>query len=309
MEEQTVQTEVIEMTLEDKLAGELRVFDPVTAGLEKTKQSASALVVKDKDDIEGYKLVKSFRKKTIRKLIRKVSDERKKVKRFYLEAGRAIDARAKEVTDELLAAEQICLDKEKVVEDEIKRIEEEHKEKLKQRNFSLMKVGSSFDPEMVANLDDEEFQNMLKIETDRYNAEQEELEAERKRGVEAQRLLKVEQDKRAEAERKIKEEREEMVREREAIASERQKLEEQKAAVVHKEPLADTKDLSDIPSVGDEQSFAVGVGQLTDEYVQRICTTYPTLESAWNRIMELEHQLGLVVVINDPKENGASDVG
>ena len=99
--------------LKTRLEQELTVFDPIVAGLSQLESEAKTLKVKDLEDKDGYKAVKSFRTQKLVKLRGAIEEKRTEVKSFYLNAGKAIDSKAKEITSKITALEDICKSQEK----------------------------------------------------------------------------------------------------------------------------------------------------------------------------------------------------
>ncbi len=114
----------------NKLKQELSVFEPMAAMLEGLKHQYD--IVHTAETKEGYAVLKDG-VKDVGKVVRAIEKARKEKKSFYLETGRAIDRKAKEVTflfSEILGPMK-ALKKEK--DDEVARIKAERIAKLQAR--------------------------------------------------------------------------------------------------------------------------------------------------------------------------------
>lgn len=200
----------------DMVLKEVAVFDPIVAGLEELKATALGLVVASPEDMVSYQQVKSFRNSKLVKLRTTVEAKRKEIKKFYLDAGDAIDAKAKEVTKKIQEIEGICKKQESIVDDyqeQLKRrIEAERKERLRSRIEALQAVRGVLDSTQLEAMSDEEFQKHLAVESARFNAEKHHQEMQLAEMARLKAALELEAKAREQERRKVEEAQREVAR-------------------------------------------------------------------------------------------------
>lgn len=179
------------------------------------------------DDKVGIKAVDEARKE-VKRLKIQVENRRKELKADALEYGRKVDAAAKQLSEPLEALEASLAGKQKLVTDEIAKIEQQKADELfASRRDRLAVYGAEVPERILRIMREDEFNNALcaaqsahedKLRRDAEEAEKaelqraenERLEAERKKlETERQELEKAKQeqaDREAEAQRKIEQE-------------------------------------------------------------------------------------------------------
>jgi len=288
-----------------KIELELAVFNPIESGLAELALTASKLLVKGVDDKEGCKEVKAFRTGTLVKLRGAVESKRKEIKSFYLEAGRAIDARSNEIQGKIEIIESQCKAQENIVDDEVARIkaEEDAKKKaiLDERIAKLQAVKAGFSVNDLLLMPEVQFLELLNNETNRFDQEESDriskekeltelrakqadadrkLEVERNKAEKAnQELIKIQQAelrKKDDENKKLAMERAEIDNKNQAEANERARvardLEANKQAEIKAQQLALEKARKE---VADKKLF------------DSVRTQFATIETAWVEIVRL----------------------
>lgn len=237
-------------TFDELIKTELRKYDDVMPKIEELKQELMPLtissgVIKDKDkvlpaDKDGYEKVS----KAIRFIVSKrtaVEDKRKELKADSLAYGRAVDARAKEITELISPIETHLKAQKQQVDDEIAIVEaqlqQEKQRKLQERHLRLVNAGMTAiantyiwnygdeTHELLAinleTMDDKDFEaeinKVIKLENDK----QEKIKQEEERKAEEQRLIQEQQEavrkQQQEEQEKLRIEQEKLQKEQDAI--------------------------------------------------------------------------------------------
>jgi len=234
-------------TFEQLVDTELAKYDSVIPKVEELKEQYLSLRIKSIDDKENYQIVKD----AIRFIVSKrteIEEKRKELKANSIAFGKAVDARAREITSLITPIEEYLKDEKARIDfeiEEIKRKEEEAKQaKIKQRHQMLVQfanmclVGNEYiwtNPNDVAHqetlasvnletLNDSEFADFVskisELDTQqqiRYNElqskkaeEEKKLAEEKEKLLEAQKQLLEEQEKLKAEQERMKKEMEEM---------------------------------------------------------------------------------------------------
>jgi hypothetical protein len=203
---------------DESIKAELKEYNITDASLKEIEKKYGELKIDGIKDKFGYAQVKEAAK-VVKSMRLDVESKRKELKASALERGRLIDAEAKRIKGQLEPIEQHLVSEKKSIDDEKERIkkEEEHRKQkiIQDRVVALSEVGVTPNIFLIQGMTDDQFEETLKQETKRYNAEQEE-----KRRQEAIRLEKEAEEQRA------REEAEKLRLEKEA--EERRLLEEEK---------------------------------------------------------------------------------
>lgn len=225
-----------DLNIQDQIAAAVATYSPTDAALAALREECMPLRTNGVDDKRAFSLVVEKRRE-VKKLRVAVEKRRKELKAGVLEYGRGIDGAAKEITAKLEPIEAHLIEQEKLVTDEVARIEREAEEarqaKLRDRMQALAAVGHHALPMEVRALDEDGYQLLLDTVT---HAHEEKLRAEAKAKAE-----------REAEEARLREEREKLDAERAAIAKERAALEAARAA---------ERELEDLPA-GPEQFAAL----------------------------------------------------
>lgn len=223
---------------EQHTAKELAKFNLNDAKIAELKSKYLQLVVSGPEDNENYLECKSAHQE-VKKLRISIEEKRKELKADAIKFERAVDARAKELTDGVSEVEKHLYDQRKVVEDEQKRIqakieadrlaeearlkkeEEDRIEAIRVENEAKEKAlkaeRDAFEAEKAEFArkkasDEQKIKDDAKRLVDEENARQAKIEAE-KRATE-----KAEADKKAAEEKRIKDENERIETEKAAKA-------------------------------------------------------------------------------------------
>lgn len=243
---------------ENFLQSELAKFNLTDTAISQLEKEYMNLSVINPQDEDGFNKVHQAKMVCV-KYRTEIEKTRKKLKQFYLETGRLIDAEAKRITQLLAPIESHLQEQENIVLDEQKRIEEEKKqaEQLRKDNRikELIGIGLSLNPltsiwgieEITVHdttlqiMTDNEFEDL----TDRAKLKAETL---RLKKIEEERIAKEEQDRlekqrqEQETERlrlqKIQEEQAEQARK---IKEEQDRLENEKLELKHRQELEEAK--------------------------------------------------------------------
>jgi hypothetical protein len=178
-------------TFEELVKTELTKFDVVVPKIEELKAQCLPLTINGLDDVDGYKAVSDALKFVVKKRT-SIEEKRKELKADSLAYGKAVDARAKEITLMLSPIEQHLREQKEQVDAELLRIEEakeaEKQKVMEARHKSLLDVGmqlignqyvnenygdySSFPAINLETLSDDDFFEHLAILTKLYTIEE-----------------------------------------------------------------------------------------------------------------------------------------
>lgn len=225
--------EITAPTFEQIVTTELTKFDAVTPKIEEISAEFMPLKTNGIEDKEAYEEVKKALKVMVTTR-NAVEEKRKELKADSLAFGRAVDARAKEITLMLSPIEEHLANEKKKVDEELEEIKRKEQAELQQKisnrhaklvNAGMVLVGNeykwscptsseSFPSINLETLSDEDFNeyanninNLNVSEKERIKKENELKEAESKR-------LAEEAAKIAEQQNKLKQEQEELLQER-----------------------------------------------------------------------------------------------
>ena len=131
-------------TFDETIKKELKKFDEVVPAIEELKKEFLPLKIASIEDKEGYNLVS----KSLRFVIGKrtaIEDKRKELKADSLAFGRAVDAKAKEITEMLSPIEEHLKSEKAKIDAEIeaikRKVEELKLQKIKDRHNLLISLG------------------------------------------------------------------------------------------------------------------------------------------------------------------------
>ena len=222
-------------TFEQLVQSELEKYDSVIPKVEELKAQYMSLSIKSIEDKDGYQQVKD----AIRYIITKrneIEEKRKELKADSLAYGRAVDARAREITSLITPIEEYLKEQKARIDEEIEEIrlreEQAQQAKLRAKHNALIEAGMTLvgneyiwtnpnnalhvETLAVVNLDtlsDTEFEkhvsqisNIIKKEMDIY------LQAEQKR-KQQEDILNQERERLLEEQTKLREEQEKMRKE------------------------------------------------------------------------------------------------
>jgi len=131
-------------TFDELVKTELTKFDDVVPKIEELKAQCLPLIINGLDDVDGYKAVSDALKFVVKKRT-SIEDKRKELKADSLAYGKAVDARAKEITQMLSPIEEHLREQKEQVDAEFLRIEEnkvaEKQKVMEARHKSLLDVG------------------------------------------------------------------------------------------------------------------------------------------------------------------------
>lgn len=287
--------------MDKKIEAELEVFDPIVAGLEQLKLEAVGFVVKDPTDKSGYDAVKQFRNQRVVKLKVAIEAERTRVKKFYLDAGREIDGRAKEIQAEIQKVIDYCRSQEAVVDDEIARVkaeaEEARRKVREERESKLVAVKAVLSSEILiglGELSEERFGELLQQQTARFEAE-ERARLEKERELEELRQAHLEAIKKQEEDRKKYEAAQvaliEAQKRENAELKRKAEEEKEKARALREQQEAEARAAKAKQEQEDRQKAeaeAKAQKEIADKKMYaEIKQQFPTLESAWIEIARL----------------------
>lgn len=239
-------------TADELIQKELVKYNEIVPKVEELKEMYLPLKISSIEDEEGYKEVATALRIMVGKRTA-IEDKRKELKAFSLKVGKAIDDKAKEITEMIAPIEQHLKAEKERIDNEKKRIEEEKaaakKAIVDARSKELMQFGCSFIPtenmyvwveregipeeqlhatnlELMDDADYTAFVDVLKAKNAQLVAimeqrEQEAAELKRKQEEEAERL-RVEQEQ-------VAKQKAELEAEKERIAKEVLELKREKA--------------------------------------------------------------------------------
>lgn len=238
MEPIEVEAEPITLGLERAIEGALAQLDPVAEGLAELRRRAAALELGDPDDAENEKAVRAFVSEVVSTRTG-LEALRKELKQPALDYGRALDARAKEIEQQLREIEAPGAAHLEAIAAERKRRREEaeaERQRLVEARYEeLRELGFTCTLRQVAEWDDEAFEEALALATTEHEArEQARREREAAEAAERAERERREAAQKAEFEKlqaALAEERAAAQREREAAEARIQAaLKEQEAA-------------------------------------------------------------------------------
>jgi hypothetical protein len=201
-------------TFDELVKTELTKFDAVIPKIEELKAQFLPLTIIDFNDTDGYKAVAEALKFVVKRRT-SIEDKRKELKADSLAYGKAVDARAREITQMLSPIEEHLREQKEKVDNELIRIETE-KETEKQlviqnRHKSLLDVGmqligneyinynypeySSFPVINLETLSEEDFDSHIAILKNLHNLEEFKRIGEEKRIAEEKAKFEEEQAK------------------------------------------------------------------------------------------------------------------
>lgn len=186
-------------------ADQLVKFDLTEAVIAKMSEEFFALKVESPDDLENYKKCDEARK-LVKKHRTAVEARRKDLKEESLTIGRMIDGKAKELTAKLLPIEEYLDAQKKIVDDEIKRKEQEairiKQERLQSRQAQISAVKGFVSAPTLEAMTNDEFIFTLQSLTEAFNKEEarKKAEAEELEKLRAERLAVEEKLKQLAAE-------------------------------------------------------------------------------------------------------------
>lgn len=178
-------------TFDELVKTELTKFDTVVPAIEELKAELLPLVIKDLEDAEGYKAVSEALRFVVKKRT-SIEEKRKELKADSLAYGKAVDARAREITQMLSPIEEHLRGQKEKVDAELLKIEEakelEKQKVLQDKHNKLLSAGmqlignqyvnekygehSSFPAINIETLSDEDFDSHIAILTNLYNLEE-----------------------------------------------------------------------------------------------------------------------------------------
>lgn len=207
---------------------QLKKYNLADIGIAKMEQEFKDLVIKDKDDTEGYKKVNSAIS-VVRSKRLEVEAVRKDLKADSLNYGRIVDAEAKRIQELIEPIETRLKNEKQYIDDEIRKIEEEKAAKEKAlidgRKNDLFNMGMLYNPsgslyykefvisEMeITVMNNQEFADYLekvnaqiKADEEAKAIEEQKQEDERKRLLEESEKLEKQKKEQEEAQAKIDE--------------------------------------------------------------------------------------------------------
>jgi hypothetical protein len=201
-------------TFDELVKTELTKFDEVVPKIEELKAQFLPLTIIDINDTDGYKSVSEALKFVVKKRT-SIEDKRKELKADSLAYGKAVDARAREITQMLSPIEQHLREQKEKVDDELLRMESvkqlEKQLVIQNRHKSLLDVGmqligneyvnnnysdySSFPTINLETLTDEDFDSHIAILKNLYNLEEFKRKGEEKRIAQEKAKFEEEQMK------------------------------------------------------------------------------------------------------------------
>lgn len=236
-------------TFDQLVNSELAKYDSVIPKIEELKERYLVLKINSIDDKDGYQQVKD----AIRFMVSKrgeIEEKRKELKADSIAFGKAVDARAREITSMITPIEEYLKEQKSKIDDELEAIrlreEEEKQSKIRKRHETLISIGMKLigneyiwesvsigPPELkigkmslavvnLETLDDNDFLEFVEEARMLHIADQENLEKERAIKLQQERILQeerqkleVEQKKLLEEQQRIKAENDKMRKEME----------------------------------------------------------------------------------------------
>ena len=199
-------------TFDELVKTELKKFDDVVPKIEELKAELLPLVIQDLEDTEGYKAVSDALRFVVKKRT-SIEDKRKELKADSLAYGKAVDARAREITQMLSPIEEHLRGEKEKIDYQLLKLEEaielEKQRVLQDRHNKLLSTGmqlignqyvnekygehSSFPAINIETLSDEDFESHIAILTNLYNLEEFKRIGEEKRIAEEKAKFEEEQ--------------------------------------------------------------------------------------------------------------------
>lgn len=230
-------------TADELIEKELVKYNEIVPKVEELKELYLPLKIASIEDEDGYKEVATALRIMVGKRTA-IEDKRKELKAFSLKVGKAIDDKAKEITEMIAPIEQHLKSEKERIDNEKKRIEQERLDAIKAvvdaRSKELMAFGCTFIPTEntyvwveregiseeqlhAANLEimnDEDYNSFVEVLKGKNKQlvaimeqrEQEAAELKRKQEEEAERL-RLEQEQLSKQKAEIEAERERMAKE------------------------------------------------------------------------------------------------
>lgn len=233
-------------TFEQLVKTELAKYDAVIPKVEELKEQFLSLKIASIEDGENYQKVKDAIKFVVSKRV-EIEEKRKELKADSIAYGKAVDARAREITSMITPIEEYLKDEKARIDFEIEQIkareEEARQQKIKQRHETLLQAGmnrigneyiwtspnnplltESFAAVNLETLGDEQFDEYVSSFRERAKTEQDAYDREQLRKAEKELLLEMEREKLAQEQRKLMEEQEKMRQEQENMRKEMEEL-------------------------------------------------------------------------------------
>jgi DNA repair exonuclease SbcCD ATPase subunit len=237
-------------TFDQLVDTELAKYDSVIPKVEELKEQYLSLKIESIDDKDNYQIVKDAIRFIVSKRV-EIEEKRKELKANSIAFGKAVDARAREITSLITPIEEYLKDEKARIDfeiEEIKRKEEEAKQaKIKQRHQMLVQfanmclVGNEYiwtnlndvaHQETLASinletLNDSEFADFVSKISELDAQQQERYNEIQSKKAEEEKKLAEEKEKLLEAQKQLLEEQEKLKAEQERMKKE---MEEMKAA-------------------------------------------------------------------------------
>jgi len=159
----------------DKISTDLQVFNPIDAAIAEIGEKYNKLEIKGIEDKDGYKTVHAARM-IIKSTRVDIEKTRKSLKDAALKYGKAVDTRAKELTEKIEPIETSLKAKEDFIDAEKQRIKEEKEkeaeESLNLRINSLSAYGIAIDIRLLKIMPEEEYNKELQSAKLKYEESQ-----------------------------------------------------------------------------------------------------------------------------------------
>lgn len=264
------------------------------------------IVVKDWMDVEGYSAAKEAKKKVV-KARTTVDKERQKLKKYFLEGGRAVDAPAKEIFAAIEPVESHLQAQIDVVEKELERQEAEKVRKFNEESSrrvnELQSYRAQFDHTAVSMLSPEDYAALRDKEKARYEADEKaridqekELEELRKLRAEQEAKIKEQEERERKTQRKlIAQQQAEIAARDAALAEERRQREEEarKVEEARKQKEAQELKAKQEQEAERQKALAKAAKAAKDKAMfEAVQKEFPTIEAAWVEIVKLRKQIG-----------------
>lgn len=217
-------------TFEELIETQVAKYDVTEAKIGELKTQYLPLTIAGIEDSEGYEKVKAALKSMVT-LRNRVEDKRKELKADSIKYQKAIDGKAKEITEKLAPIEAHLASEKEKIDAETRKIaaqkEEERQQKLKDRHIALLSAGMNLigDTYMfMISEDDHESLHQLNLETMDdvdFNEFQNKIEA-----LQQDALNKAEEERKRQEQERIKqqEEQELLQKQQKQMEEDRQKL-------------------------------------------------------------------------------------
>lgn len=267
---------------------QLEVFNPISATINHLRDELKAITpVESGTDKKQAEVFKDFKNKKLVKIKTTLEQARKAKKSFYLQAGREIDSKAKEVSQKLERMIDFCENQVLVVAKHEAEIEAE-KKRVKQARIDAMvekleeiEVMASFD--FLETCTDKEFEDYLIHETKKFNEAKAFREEQiKKEEEERERLVK----ERAE----LEEMKAKMKVQQDALDAEKRKVEQEKFNALQKEKLElEAKQKLELEAKAEQVKQEAEVKKLSEDEVlfDKLMLKFDTHAKAINEIIRL----------------------